>query len=102
MTTTPIGTVRPDRSDLSGAPPAMHRAAQDFESVFIGQLLSGLTEGLGGGGLAGGGPLGGGEDDPFASMLRDEYGKMISRRGGIGIGIADAVLRELLRAQEGS
>ena len=96
----PIAAVRPDRTDLSGAPPAMRRAAQDFEAVFIGQLLSGLTEGLGGGGLAGGGPLGGGEDDPFASMLRDEYGKMISRSGSIGI--ADAVLRELLRAQEGS
>ena len=88
---------RPERPE---AAPAMRRAAQEFESVFIGQLLSGLTEGLGGGGLAGGGPVGGGEDDPFASMLRDEYGKMISRRGGIGI--ADAVLRELLRAQERS
>jgi flagellar protein FlgJ len=98
--TAPIGTVRVDRADLRDAPPAARRAAQDFEAVFLGELLSGLTEGQGGGGQAGGGPLGGGEGDPFASMLRDEYGKLISRSGGIGI--ADAVLRELLRAQEGS
>ena len=71
---------------------AMRRAAADFEAVFLGQMLAGLTAGL-----AADGPLGGG-DDPFAAMLRDEYGKLISRRGGIGI--ADAVLRQLQRAQE--
>jgi hypothetical protein len=31
-------------------------------------------------------------------MLQDEYAKLISRSGGIGIG--DAVLREMLRMQE--
>jgi hypothetical protein len=48
-------------------------------------------------GLAKDGPLGGG-DDPFAALLREEYGKLIARSGGIGV--ADAVLNELLRAQE--
>ena len=62
--------------------------------MFLGQLLRGLTQGL-----TGTGPLGG-EDDPFAAMLHDEYGKLISRSGGVGV--ADAVLRELLRAQEAS
>ena len=98
--TASLGIARLDRSDPHAAPAAMRRAAQDFEAVFLGELLSGLTEGLGGGGAAGGGPLGGGDSDPFAAMLRDEYGKLISRSGGIGI--ADAVLRELLRAQEGA
>lgn len=98
--TASIATLRADPAVLREAPPAMRRAAQDFEAVFLGELLSGLTEGLGGGGAAGGGPLGGGDSDPFAAMLRDEYGKLISRSGGIGI--ADAVLRELLRAQEGA
>ena len=88
------------RSDLRDAPPAMRRAAEEFEAVFVSQLLSGLTKGLAVDGPAGGGSLGGGEDDPFAAMLRDEYGKMISRSGGIGI--ADAVLREMLRLQEGT
>jgi Rod binding domain-containing protein len=31
-------------------------------------------------------------------MLQDEYARLISRTGGIGI--ADAVLREMLKAQE--
>jgi Rod binding domain-containing protein len=31
-------------------------------------------------------------------MLRDEYAKVVSRAGGIGL--ADAVTRELLRARE--
>ena len=79
-----------------GAPPrdpqAARRAAEDFEAVFIGQLLDGMMQGL-----ASDGPLGGG-DDPFAGLLREEYGKLIARSGGVGV--ADAVLRELLRAQE--
>jgi peptidoglycan hydrolase FlgJ len=87
------------RFDLRAAPPAMRRAAEEFEAVFVGQLLSGMAEGLASDGPAGGGALGGGDDDPFASMLRDEYGKLISRSGGIGV--ADAVLREMLRLQEG-
>ena len=96
--TTAIATPSIGMPNLRHAPPAMRRVAQDFEAVFLGELLGGLTEGLGGSGPAGGGPLGGGDGDPFAAMLRDEYGKLISRSGGIGI--ADAVLRELLRAQE--
>jgi Rod binding domain-containing protein len=31
-------------------------------------------------------------------MLRDEYAKIMSRSSGVGV--ADAVMRELLRAQE--
>jgi len=73
-------------------PIVLRRAAEDFEAVFVSQLLSGMTAGLASDGLLGGG------DDPFAAMMRDEYGKLISRAGGLGI--ADAVLHELLRAQE--
>ena len=72
---------------------AMRRAAVEFEAVLVGQMLAGMTAGLGSDG-----PLGG-ADDPFGSMLRDEYGRLISRKGGIGV--ADAVLRQLVRAQEG-
>lgn len=71
---------------------AMRRAAADFEAVFLGQMLAELTADL-----SADGPLGGG-DDPFAAMLRDEYGKLVGRQGGIGI--ADAVLRQLLGMQE--
>ena len=75
-------------------PAAIRRAAEDFEAVFLSQLLGGMMQGL-----APDGPLGGG-DDPFAAMLSGEYGKLIARGGGIGV--ADAVMRQLLRAQETS
>jgi peptidoglycan hydrolase FlgJ len=76
-------------------PPEVRRAAEDFESVFISQILSQMRVGFGPPGPAG---AAGGADDPFASMLRDEYARIVSRSGGIGL--ADAVTRELLRAQE--
>lgn len=72
---------------------AAERAAVDFESVFISQLLQGMTSGL-----KGDGPLASAESNPFSSMLQDEYGKIIARNGGVGI--AGAVMRELLRTQE--
>jgi flagellar protein FlgJ len=94
-----VSTVRPataaagPASAAEGAPPAaVRRAAEEFESVFISQILGELRIGFTPPGLDGG------EEDPFASMLRDEYAKIISRSGGIGL--ADGVLRELLRAQE--
>jgi peptidoglycan hydrolase FlgJ len=95
-----VSTVRPataaagPASAAEGAPPAaVRRAAEEFESVFISQILGELRIGFTPPGLDSGG-----EEDPFASMLRDEYAKIISRSGGIGL--ADGVLRELLRAQD--
>jgi Rod binding domain-containing protein len=72
---------------------ALRAKAEELEGVFLAQVLRGLTQGLGREGL-----LGNPEDDPFAAMLQDEYARLISRSGGIGI--ADAVLREMLKAQE--
>lgn len=89
---TPSTTKGGTQSLAAAAPPAMRRAAEEFEAVFVAQLLKGVTAGL-----AGPGELGD-ENDPFASMLQDEYAKLISRKGGIGIG--EAVLRQLLQAQE--
>ena len=80
-----VGIGHADRTGL-------RRAAEDFEAVFLGQLLGSMFQGL-----AADGPLGGG-NDPFAAMLREEYGRLIARSGGIGV--ADAVMRQLLRAQE--
>lgn len=70
---------------------ALRAKAEELESVFLAQILRELTQGLIG-------PLGNPENDPFAAMLQDEHAKLISRSGGIGI--ADAVLREMLKAQE--
>ncbi len=85
-------TDRPPVAPRGGDLADLRRVAQDFEAVFVGELLGNMMQGL-----ASDGPLGGG-DDPFAAMLRDEYGKLIARSGGVGV--ADAVMRELLRAQE--
>jgi Rod binding domain-containing protein len=93
-TTTTRSPVKRGDPAAEAATPAMRAAAEEFESVFLGQIMRGLTAGLTGRGLAGGG----GDDDPFASMLQDEYAKLISRSGGIGLG--DAVLREMLKIQE--
>lgn len=71
----------------------MEKAAQEFESVFLSQIMHGLTNGL-----EGDGSLAGAEGDPFVSMLQDEYAKLISKSGGVGI--SDAVLKEMLKMQE--
>lgn len=68
-------------------------AAREFEAFFLAQVLRDL-----GSGLSGEGPLGGAEGDPWRSMLTDAYARLIARAGGIGL--ADVVVRELVRAQE--
>lgn len=70
------------------------KAAGDFESVFISQMLGQMFSGL-----ATDGPFGGGEGEAmFRSLMLDEYGKQITSQGGIGL--ADAVTRQLLKHQE--
>ncbi|MCB2052842.1 MAG: hypothetical protein KDE35_01190 [Geminicoccaceae bacterium] len=71
----------------------LRAAAEEFESVFIAQILRGMSSGL-----EPGGALGGADSGPFADMLQDEYARLISRSGGIGVG--DAVLKEMLKMQE--
>jgi len=68
--------------------------AQEFEAVFIGQMLQPLFKNLGAEK-----PFGGGSSEAmWRSMQVDEYGKAISKAGGIGI--ADAVFKEILKMQE--
>ena len=57
-------------------------------------MLAPMFEGLETDELFGGGP----GEDIYRSILVEEYGKAIARSGGIGI--ADAVQREILRLQE--
>ena len=65
-----------------------------FEQFFIAQMLEHMFSGI-----STDGPFGGGNGESiFRSMLNTEYAKIISNSGGIGI--ADAVLREILRLQE--
>ena len=92
----PLAAGRPDApAGVGGAGlDRLKETALEFEAVFLAQMLKSLTSDLEGSE----GPLGGGEGDPFRSMLSDELGKLISRAGGIGV--ADAILQEMLKTQE--
>jgi Rod binding domain-containing protein len=66
--------------------------ANDFEAVFLQQMLSAMRQGL-----SEDSPLGG-PDSEFGSLLISEQAKLISRAGGVGV--ADKILGELLKLQE--
>ncbi len=75
-------------------PEAVRRAAEDFESVFLSQMLAPIFATIKTDALFGGGP----SEDIYRSLLVEEYGKSIAKAGGIGI--ADQVQREILALQE--
>ncbi len=73
---------------------AAKKAAQDFEAVFISQMLAPMFEGI-----STDGPFGGGEGEGmFRSLMIDQYGKQMAAQGGIGL--ADHVTKALLKHQE--
>lgn len=84
----------PQAAKAAAAAVKARRAAEEFEAVFLSQMLAPIFEQLGTDPLFGGGP----GEQVYRSMMVQEYGKAISRSGGIGI--ADAVHREILRLQE--
>lgn len=70
-------------------------AAEEFEALFLSELLAPIfdqlsTDGIGGGGAG---------ERAYRPLLVQEYAKAIAASGGIGV--ADAVTRELVRLQEG-
>lgn len=69
-------------------------AAQDFEAVFLAQMLSHMFAGIKTDKVFGGGP----SEDMYRSMMVQEYGKVLAQAGGVGI--ADSVMREMIRIQE--
>ncbi len=74
----------------------LRQSANEFENVFVSQMLGHMFDGIEVDETFGGGH----GEEMFRSMLTNEYGKQVSRSGGFGI--ADQVYRELLRAQEGN
>ena len=73
---------------------ALRHAAEEFESVFLSEMLAPMFEGLDTEGLGGGG-MG---EQIFRPMLVERYAESISRSGGVGI--ADSVVREFMRMQQ--
>ena len=91
-----LGVSRPAQAKGSaGVEDSRARAAsQQFESVFLLQMLNSMYAGI-----STEGPFGGGKNEAmFRSMLNEEIANEISKSGGIGIG--ESVYRELLRLQE--
>ncbi len=68
--------------------------AESFEAVFLSQILKNMSMGI-----KTDGPFGGGHgEDIFRDVLNEEIANQISRNGGIGL--SDAVYREILKNQE--
>lgn len=70
------------------------KAAEDFEAVFLSQMLEHMMHGVDMDPMG----EGGASDDIYKSMLIDEYAKLMSRTGGIGV--AAHVKREMIAMQE--
>jgi Rod binding domain-containing protein len=90
-----LATAKPQTPSLSAKNPMQAaKVAQDFEAVFINEIIGTMFEGIKTDGPFGGGP----GEAIFRSMMIDQYSKTIAAQGGFGL--ADAVKHELLRAQE--
>lgn len=82
------------RANASTQRKALERQATEFEAVYLAEMLKPMFEGL-----RNDGPFGGGfGEDVGRSLQVQEFGKAIARNGGVGL--ANAVRKELLAAQE--
>ena len=85
----------PGPAQMAAAAPAkMREAARSFETQALSQLLQPAFAGLGAEALGGGGAA----EAQWRPMLVDALAAAASRSGH-GLGIADMVLREMLRRQ---
>ncbi|RMF15515.1 MAG: hypothetical protein D6757_04475 [Alphaproteobacteria bacterium] len=89
----PPPIVPADGAGIARQPRSMREAAEDFEAVFLSQMLAPVFEQLGEDPLMGGGYAG----KVYQSLLVDELGRSMAKAGGVGL--ADAVYRELVKAQ---
>ena len=89
----PMSTT-PERRDVDPRQAEMRRAAEEFEAIFLAQMMAPMFDGLDTDGLGGGG-MG---EEIFRPMLIERYAEALSQAGGVGI--ADSIVRELMRLQE--
>lgn len=85
----------PSPGGSAKAPDDLRATAEEFEAIFLAQMAAHMFTDVEGG-MFSGGP----GEDTYRSMLHQEFGKALAKSGGIGI--ADAVVREMIRIQEGS
>lgn len=85
-----------DQTGQARTPEQAAAAAREFEAVFLAQMLNHMFAGVD----LSNGPFGGGPGErAFKALMVDEYAKLMTRAGGVGI--ADTVMRTILDAQEG-
>ena len=72
------------------------KVGQDFEAMFLSQMLQPMFESMEPDPVFGGGY----GEKMFRSLQVEEFAKGMARTGGIGL--ADAITREMLRMQEAS
>jgi Rod binding domain-containing protein len=73
-----------------------YKAAQDFEAVFLSQMVQEMNIGLKSDGVFGGGFA----EQTYRSLMYQEVGRQMAQTGGVGI--ADAVYQEIIKLQGGS
>jgi Rod binding domain-containing protein len=88
------GTAAPNPTAGTQDPSGTSKVAQDFEAFFLAQAMDAMFAGVETDKLFGGG----GGENVYRSLLSQEYAKVAAKSGGVGI--ADAVQREILRMQE--
>jgi peptidoglycan hydrolase FlgJ len=95
VTAAPVTTVPATRTLSPQQIEKTRKASQDFEAMALGELLQPMfktvdtSKGIFGGGAG---------EATWKPMMIDEMAKTIAKNGGIGI--ADSVMREMLRMQE--
>jgi len=84
---------RPQISQTSD-PEVARKTARDFEAFVLASMFQTMFQGI-----KTDGPFGGGHaEETFRGMLMQEYGKSVAKAGGIGI--SDAIYKQILLLQE--
>lgn len=82
----------PNVADVKTREQARH-VAQEFERMFISEMMGPMFQGI-----ETDGPFGGGNAEAtFRPMLIDQYSDAIAKGGGIGI--SDTIMKEILKLQ---
>ena len=90
----PVPAFKPGIGQQGRAEAEAREVAKAFESAFLAQVLQQAFASI-----PTDGPFGGGQSEAvYRSLLTEQYAASVAQGGGIGI--ADAVLREILKTQE--
>ena len=77
-------------TNIAGRKAELRKAAEDFEAIFIRQMLRVMRSSIPGGGMFGGGTVG----EIYGDMMDNSLGDVLSQRGVLGI--TDMLYRQLV------